>query len=132
VSKVEVVRGIYGQWARGNFRAGTDRYDPHVVLVLRDDFPDAGVYVGRDEVRAYMRRFLEDWTDAVIEAEDFIGEGDSVAVAVHQRATGSGSGAPVDLHYWHVWTLRGGVVIRIESIKTRAEALEAIGASRVT
>jgi ketosteroid isomerase-like protein len=128
VSRVEVVRGIYAEWARGNFRAGTDLYDPHVVLILGEEFPDAGVYVGRDELRAYMRRFLEDWAGAVIEAEDFVAAGDSVAVAVHQRATGTRSGAPVDLPYWQVWTFRGGTVVRIESIRERGEALEAIGA----
>jgi ketosteroid isomerase-like protein len=122
-----VVRGIYAEWGKGNFRAGTDLYDAHILLVIRDDFPDAGVYVGPDEVRGYMRRFLADWTDAVIEAEDVRCAGDSVAVAVHQHATGSGSGASVDMRYWQAWTFRGGAVIRIESIKERAEALAAVG-----
>jgi ketosteroid isomerase-like protein len=97
------------------------------MLVIGDDFPDPGVYVGRDEMRGYMQRFLADWTDAVIEAEDIISAGDSVAVAVHQRATGSGSGVSVDMRYWQVWTLRGAAIIRIESIKGRAEALAALG-----
>src|SRR5215211_315609 len=123
----EVVRAVYAEWARGNFRAGTELYDPHAVLVIREDFPDAGVYVGRDEIRGYMRRFLADWTDAVIEAEDVLGARDSVAVAVHQHATGSGSGALVDMRYWQVWTFRGGAVIRIESVRGRAEALQAVG-----
>ena len=32
---VEIVPRIYGQWSRGDFRAGTERYDPCVLLVLR-------------------------------------------------------------------------------------------------
>lgn len=123
----EVVRGIYADWGRGDFRAGTDLYDPHLVLVIREDFPETGVYVGLEEVGGYMRGFLADWTDAVIEAEEVVDAGDSVAVAVHQRATGSGSGASVEMRYWQVWTFRGGSVIRIESIQERAEALEAVG-----
>jgi ketosteroid isomerase-like protein len=124
---VEVVRAIYAEWAKGNFRAGTDLFDRHVVLVLRADFPDAGTYVGRDEIRAYMRQFLSSWTDAVIEAEDIIDAGASVAVAVHQRGTGSGSGLSIDMRYWQVWTFRGSVVTRIESIKRRSELLDVIG-----
>lgn len=124
---VEVVRRIYAEWAKGNFRAGTELFDAGVVLVIRDDFPDAGVYVGVDEIRAYMRQFLADWTDAAIEAEDIVGGGDAVAVSVRQHATGTGSGLPVDMRYWQVWTLREGAVTRIESVRSRSEALEVAG-----
>jgi hypothetical protein len=41
-----------------------------------------------------MRQFLLDWVEAAIEAEEIVEAGDSVAVAVRQRAGGSGSGAP--------------------------------------
>ncbi len=126
---LEIVRRIYDEWGKGNFRAGTDLYDPDVVLVVRDDFPDRGTYVGPEAIRTYMRRFLADWTDAVIEAEDVLGSGDTVAVAVHQHATGARSGLPVEMRYWQVWTFRGGAAIRIESIKQRSEALEAAGLS---
>ena len=124
---VEIVREIYAEWGRGNFRAGTDLYDPHVVLVIRQDFPDAGVYVGREEIGAYMREFLADWTDAVVEAEEILGAGDTVVVAVHQRATGTRSELLTDMRYWQAWTFRGGAVVRIESIKGRSEALEVAG-----
>jgi ketosteroid isomerase-like protein len=128
---VEVVRAIYAEWGKGNFRAGTDLFDRDVVLVLRTDFPDAGTYVGRDEIRAYMRQFLASWTDAVIEAEDIFGTGERVAVAVHQQATGSGSGLPIDMRYWQVWTFRGSVVTRIESIKRHSELVDVIGLREV-
>ena len=124
---VEIVRGIYAEWGRGNFRAGTDLYDPHVILAFRGDFPDGGVYVGHNGVGAYMREFLSDWTDAIIEAEDIVSAGDTVVAAVHQQATGSGSGIPTEMRYWQLWTFRGGAVIRIENIMSRSEALQAAG-----
>jgi ketosteroid isomerase-like protein len=127
LENVEALRRVYGEWGRGRFRAGSELYDPWVVLVLRPQFPDAGAYLGPEGIRGYMRRFLEDWEDAVIEAEEFIDAGDSVVVGVHQRAAGKGSGIPVDMRYFQVWTFRGGAVIRIESIREREEALEAAG-----
>src|SRR5207247_2188381 len=96
-----------GRVGTGNFRAGTDLFDRDVVLVIRADFPDAGAYLGRDEIRTYMRQFLSSWTDAVIEAEDIFGADERVAVVVHQRATGSGSGLSIDLGYWQIWTVAG-------------------------
>jgi ketosteroid isomerase-like protein len=124
---VEIVRRVYADWGRGRFQAGTELFDPWVVLVLRPEFPDAGAYLGPEEIRGYMQAFLEDWDNAVIEGEEFIAAGDSVVVEVHQQAAGKGSGIPVHMRYFHVWTFRGGAVIRIESVRERQEALEAAG-----
>jgi ketosteroid isomerase-like protein len=74
-----------------------------------------------------MQGFLRIGTASFIEAQEFIGAGDSVVVGVHQHAAGKRSGTPVDMRYFHVWTFRGGAVIRIESVREREEALEAAG-----
>jgi ketosteroid isomerase-like protein len=125
---VEIVRQIYERWGRGDFRAGTELYDPYVLLVLRPEFPDARAYCGPDEIRRYMREdFLADWEGAVIVGEEFLDAGDSVVVRVNQQGTGVQSGAPVGMRYYQVWTFRGRSVIRIESIRGRDEALEASG-----
>jgi ketosteroid isomerase-like protein len=34
---------------------------------------------------------------------------------------------PAEFRYFQVWTFRGGSVIRIESIRDRDDALEAVG-----
>ena len=127
---VDAVRRIYERWGRGDFRAGVELYDPYVQLVLRPEFPDAGAYRGRDEIARYMRdHFLADLENAVIVGEEFLEAGDSVVVRVNQQAIGPESGAPVAMRYYQVWTFRGRSVIRIESIREREEALEAVGGS---
>ena len=125
---VEIVRRIYERWARGDFRAGVELYDPYVLLVLRPEFPDPGAYCGPDEIRRYMREdFLADLEGAAIVGEEFRDAGDSVIVRVNQQATGAGSGAPAAMRYYQVWTFRGRSVIRIESIRGRGDALRAAG-----
>jgi ketosteroid isomerase-like protein len=126
---VDVLREIYREWAGGNFRAGPDLYDPHVVLVLGTEFPDSGEYHGREGIERYTLQLLADWDRFTIQAEEFIPAGDSVVVAVHQQAVGSGSGVPVDMRYCQAWTFRGGAVIRLESFRERADALAAVGLS---
>lgn len=51
-------RAIYDEWARGNFCAGLDLYDPHMVLIQRPGFPESGAYVGTKAIAGYMREFL--------------------------------------------------------------------------
>ena len=127
---VEVVRRIYERWADGDFRAGVELYDPNILLVLRPEFPEAGVYRGLDEIGSYMRKdFLKDFDNAAITGEEFLDAGDSVVVRVNQEAIGPGSRAPVGMRYYQLWTFRGPTVIRIESVKERADALGAVGLS---
>jgi hypothetical protein len=64
---------------------------------------------------------------ASIAGEEFLDAGDSVVVRVRQRGTGPGSRAPVETRYYQVWTPRGRSVIRIESIREREDAFEAVG-----
>lgn len=74
-----------------------------------------------------MRHFLGVWERVVIEGESLLAAGESVVVGVRQRATGKGSGVPVELRYFQVWTFDGDRVARFESIQERSDALEAAG-----
>ena len=126
---VEVVRAVYERWSEGDFRAHVDLLDPHVVLVLGPDFPDAGMHSGIEAVAAYTRALLEPWTHLTMDAEEIVAAGDSVFAGVRQRGVGSSSGVPTVLHYFTLWTFRGSKVVHLESFRKRAEALEAVGLS---
>ena len=76
-----------------------------------------------------MRRWLSEWSNFTIAAEEVIEAGDSVVVAACQRGEGKESGIEAELRYFQVWTFRGRHVIRIEQFRDRAEALEAVGLS---
>jgi ketosteroid isomerase-like protein len=127
---VEAVRRIYEGWGRGDFREGVELYDPDIVLVQSREFPEGGTYLGPDGIRDYMTTFLDAWERLTLEAKELIDAGDSVVARVVQRAEGKGSGAvPAEIGYFHVWTFRGGKVIRLETIREREAALRAVGLS---
>jgi uncharacterized protein len=125
--KVDIVRGIYDEWAKGNLRAGADLYDQDVILIPRKDIPDSGRYLGPDGIREFMRGWLEAWTDFTITADEFIEAGDSIVVGVRQRAVGKRSGAPAEMPHFQVWTFRGRSIIRLQLFAHRGEALDAVG-----
>jgi ketosteroid isomerase-like protein len=126
---VEVVRRIYEAWASGDFRAGADDLDRHVVLVIGPEFAEFGVFVGPDGVREFMRRFLEQWERLTIEATSIRTVGDTVLAQVVQHGKGRASGIEGDHRYFQLFTFRGGKIVRMESIIGKAEALEAVGLS---
>ena len=126
---VEVLRGVYQEWAKGNMKAGADLLDPYIVYVNRPGLVEAATCYGLEAMQRWMRDFLAAWTNYRAHATEFLEAGDSVVVAVQQKAVGVGSGVPVEIEIFHVWTFRAARVIRLESIVERGEALEATGLS---
>jgi len=126
---VEIVRAVYDEWGKGNFRAGVDLYDPLVLFVAHPNMPEAGHYLGTDGIEGFFRGFLNPWRNLTFAADDLIETQNSVVAAVHQQGIGRESGIAVEIRFFHVWTFRGHAVIRLETIPDRAEALEAVGLS---
>ncbi len=124
---VEAIRNVYERWGEGDFGAGVELLDPHVLFVMSPEFPDAGLYLGVERIAEYTRGFLEPWTRITIEAEEIADAGDSVVVAVRQRGVGGGSGVATEFAYFQVWSFRGNQVIRLENFRKRAEAHKAAG-----
>jgi ketosteroid isomerase-like protein len=127
--RVETLRVIYDEWAKGNMTSGLDLYDADIVFTTPKLTPDGGRYVGLEEVQDWVRRWMRAWNGLTMTAEEFIDAGDTVVVAVRQRGVGKESGVPLENSYFQVWTFRGRAVIRVEETQDRAEALEAAGLS---
>ncbi len=118
---VELLRGVYERWGRGDFKTEAV-YDDDFSVTLGPEFPDAGVHHGRDGVAAYTKSFLEPWERITIKAEEMIDGQDKVLVRVLQQGTGELSGVGVELRYFMLWTFAGGRPMRLESIMHEAEA----------
>lgn len=124
---VAAVRAVYERLSEGDFRAGVDLFDRHIVFLLLPDAPEPGPYLGVEAVAEGMRRLLETWADLTMEAEGLTAAGDSVLVSVRQRGVARNSGVPTEARYYTLWSFRARKVIRIENFRGQDEALEAAG-----
>jgi ketosteroid isomerase-like protein len=98
--------------------------------VLQDPFEGKSVWTGRQEYIEFMRAWTGEFGDFLLQFEALIGAGDDRVVAIYrQRATGKGSGVPVEWHGGIVIELRNGRVNRMTNYPEPAEALEAAGLS---
>ena len=127
MSNVEVLRAVYARWEQGDFSTSLPLFHETIALTIDPDIPDGGTYEGTDGVRAYMSRFLEPWESLTIAAESFEDAEDQVLVKVHQTGIGSGSGVPVTLDYFQVWTFSGDKVVQFEVIMSEERARESLG-----
>jgi ketosteroid isomerase-like protein len=122
---VEIVRGFYEQFARGDFSAFAVLPDDF-VFVTSPELPDAGTYRGEAAI-GFMKAWVEAFDHLTIEATEVVDAGDKVVVALFQRGRPRGSNTVVEGRWWQVATLRGGEIARSESFPERAQALEAAG-----
>ena len=128
---MDALQSLYKRWGTGDWSAvsifAPDVFDPYAVGVFPDPSPSPAY--GVEAISAYMRRFLGTWNDVRMQAMDYRTKGDTVVVRVRRLARGKGSGISMEDEAFHVWTFRGGLVIRVEVFEREAEALEAAGLS---
>jgi ketosteroid isomerase-like protein len=130
MDRLASVRAVYREWARGNWRAGLELYDPQVTLEVHNPIPDAGVYEGLAGLQRYMRRFLATWDEYEIEGRDFDSTGDRVSVSVHHAGLGRASGARTEMSYFTVWSFAGDRVVRVDIAQDEDVAVRAADLAR--
>src|SRR6476646_5643311 len=104
--------------------------DPDIEWCGPREFPDLAEPVfGYDGIVAYAAKIAEALDDYRMMPEQFIDAGDGqVLVFSREGGRGKGSGAEVETHPTaHLWTLRDGLAIRMQSYWEREDALEAVG-----
>ena len=123
---VEVALAWIDAWNRGD----TDRFlamlAPDAEWRDRPEFPDAGVYQGREAIGRHIQRLVEG-VRVTWEPVSSQRSGDRVLLHTRLRMHGEGSGLDVvdDVHA--VVTVRGGLVVRRENYSTPDEARRALG-----
>ena len=131
---VDVVRRAFEE-----FKEGLAQGDPAAPFASGLNHPDAEwvlppnspgfrqLYRGRAGFLEFMKTWTEDFEWA-IELERVIDAGDDRVVAIfHQRATGKGSGVPVELRMALLYELQDARIVRMTNFLDPAEALEAAG-----
>ena len=128
----EILRAVYDRWAQGDLRAGVDLLDENVVSIWPDDFPTSGATLGVPGHKHAMREWLGAWEDVELTAERLVEANGSVVVPFRLRARGTASGVTVERRWAHVWTMRGGKVVRFEVFMSVEAAFAAVGMAEQT
>ena len=114
---VEVVRAIYERWQRGDPAA--ELLDPEIEWST--PHPDGSAIHGRDEVLAFLRRYVGAFEDYRMELEKIHDLGDHRVLArFSESGRGKGSGAETRLSATGIWTVRDGRAIAYRADLDRA------------
>jgi uncharacterized protein len=126
---VEVVRGIYEAFGRGDVPAVLGAMAADIEWHEAEGMPYGGVYHSPDEVaQKVFGPFVEDVLDFAPTPEEFIASGDTVAVVARYTGTGKASGKALNLPVVHVWEVRDGKAARFRQFVDTAKFLEVVPA----
>jgi ketosteroid isomerase-like protein len=122
---IETLRAGYEAASRGEWdRAFRDAH-PDFELQTPDRDPNPGTYHGPDEARRFMKDLVEPFEEVSFYPEEFLENGDRIAVILRLRYRPSGSAAEMETRIGHLWTMRDGKVTRLQIFPEREKALEA-------
>ncbi len=126
-TNTDLVRPIYEEWGRGNWRPRFEVYHPHMQWGWSDEFPGlAGVFEDHAHPNPRLRSWLSEWEHWRAEADEYLEVGDHVVVLATYYGRGRGSGVEIEQEGAHVFQLRQGKVVRLEIFATRERALESV------
>jgi ketosteroid isomerase-like protein len=127
---VDVVRGVYEAFGRGDVPAVLGAMADDIEWHEAEGMPYGGVYHGGEAVaQNVFGPITQDIPDFAVKPEEFIASGDAVAAVVRYTGTGKATGKQLDLPVVHVWDLRNGKIAQFRQFIDTAKFLEVVPAA---
>src|SRR6476469_1101214 len=101
--------------------------DPTVEWIEDPRYPDAQTYRGRDGVQRSIEKWWDAWAEITMQLDEVLDAGDRSVYWGISEARGHDSDLTVSGPFGAVWDFRNGLVVRVQVLGGRQEALEAAG-----
>jgi ketosteroid isomerase-like protein len=124
---VEVVRAMYAAANAGDkLDANFELLAPDAEFHVSGAFPDLdSVYRGHEGMRQLNAALSDPWASLSLDPEEFIDAGSQVLVLSRFHARGR-DGMELDQELSNLWTVRDGMIVRMQAFGDWKSGLEAI------
>lgn len=111
MSGLDVVRGLYEAFGRGDVPAVMGMMDEQIVWTEAEGFPWGGSHQGPDAVlNDVFLKIVDAWDGFQASADEYIGDGDTVVAVGQYSGTYKETGKDVRLPFATLWRVRDGKV----------------------
>ena len=125
---IETVRRAFAEYNRGDVEGALEEWAPNAVWDWSNGHGfDAGVYRGRDEIRAFWQERGAAWEEVRFELIDLIEVEDDQVVVENVGYSRGREGIEVEARSAWLITFRDGKQTSLTLYQTKQEALEAAG-----
>ena len=123
---VQVVRGMWDSFVRGDFRAGLSVYDPDVEWD-GTNLPDGTVSRGHEAVVEHVRKWAAVWETWEVELEKVIDAGEDRVIAFIRERGRTKAGLEVNELHSELYRVRDGKIAYRKGFSDADEALRVTG-----
>jgi ketosteroid isomerase-like protein len=124
---VEVVRRLAERWNAGDSAGVLELYADDIVMVTAPEWPDTGPFVGKQAVERSTQEWRSAWELVQVDLDRLEAAGDMVVVEGGWDSRGLASGASGRIPFGLVFTVRDGLIARLEWFMDPVEARRAAG-----
>ena len=125
---VEIMRRAYAALAAHGVEGALAFADPQFEATTPPSLAsEPDTYRGHEGVRSWFGAFGDAMEGVYFEGQEFTAAGDMVVVDTKLRGRGRTTGIETEQRAFLVWTLREGLVTRVDAFAERGQALEAAG-----
>jgi ketosteroid isomerase-like protein len=124
---IEIVRAFYAAYEAGDLAGREGLLDPHFEFL-----PHGGMVVhGRDGLQESLEDMADQFRTYEVRAERFLAVDDAtVVVALARSAITHRGDVPITDRFAQLFSVRDGLIVRVQSFRTVDEALAGVGAER--
>ena len=126
---VQIVRGMYEAFGRGDIPSVLSALDPNVEWWEADNFiyADKNPYVGPNAVlEGVFMRIGNEWEGFAVAPVDVLDAGDTVIGHGHNSGTYKASGADVRAQFAHFFSFRDGRIVKFQQYTDTAQFQKAV------
>ena len=116
-SNVEIIRGIYDAFARGDIGGVLGALAPDIEWREAENHPyaDGNPYVGPNAIlQGVFARLGAEWDGFAVVADEILGADDRVVALGRYKGTYKRTGKRLDAQVVHVWTVENGKAARFQ------------------
>ena len=121
---IAVVQRLYE--ARGDPEIIRQVLAPDVRWEVVEGFPYSDVYLGLNGVSDFFTRLFSDFEDWRTEPSEFFETGDHVIAIGAYTAKAKANGKTFKARFAHVWTMRNGVIARLQQVADTVQLSRAL------
>jgi uncharacterized protein len=125
-SNIEAIQALYRAFLKRELMTILSLVDPGIEIRQSELLPWGGTYKGLGGLKDFFSKLLEN-LDSKVDFAQWIDSGDSVVAIGHSHGTVNANGNAFDAPLVHVWHLRDGKAILLESYVDTPTMLKALG-----
>lgn len=126
---VALVRSLYESFGKGDVPAVLSAMDPGIEWNEAENFPyaDRNPYVGPAAVlEGVFARLGGEWDGFSVAAAEVLDAGDTVVSTGRYGGSFKRTGVPVHAQFVHVWTVRGGKIVKFQQYTDTLQFAKAV------